>query len=441
MQTTHTSMLTSNRQLLTHAPDKWQAGTNVRSDKVKVDAAQVLIVDDELEITEELAELLFEAGYSVDTSTDPINAIAMIRNNASISVVITDLSMPNMTGLEMIDEINRILPAERDIAMIVVTGQADTDRAVKALQLGALDFLSKPIDPDVLIHATERAAETVRLKRLERDFRKHLEHQVLERTEEVQKLSSDLLAANEILKIKNADLEASNQIKSEFLSLISHELRTPLNHIIGFSGLMKMTFDNTDSPDEAMHSQKISEAGNDLLKIINTIFDLININGGDHPLDKTDVNLPKLIGTVCDVLKPKADKTGVDILLELQSAPTTLYADEHRMTQVIGNILDNAIRFSSKSGTVLVTASSTENAVSISIADQGIGMTERETQIAEEPFRQVDSSLSKTAYGMGLGLTLSKLIVERHGGQFSVESAPDEGTLVAITIPQMRNAT
>jgi len=439
MQTTHTSMLTSNRQLLTHAPDKWQAGTNGRSDKVKVDAAQVLIVDDELEITEELAELLFEAGYSVDTSTDPINAIAMIRNNASISVVITDLSMPNMTGLEMIDEINRILPAERDIAMIVVTGQADTDRAVKALQLGALDFLSKPIDPDVLIHATERAAETVRLKRLERDFRKHLEHQVLERTEEVQKLSSDLLAANEILKIKNADLEASNQIKSEFLSLISHELRTPLNHIIGFSGLMKMTFDNTDSPDEAMHSQKISEAGNDLLKIINTIFDLININGGDHPLDKTDVNLPKLIGTVCDVLKPKADKTGVDILLELQSAPTTLYADEHRMTQVIGNILDNAIRFSSKSGTVLVTASSTENAVSISIADQGIGMTERETQIAEEPFRQVDSSLSKTAYGMGLGLTLSKLIVERHGGQFSVESAPDEGTLVTISIPQKRN--
>ena len=439
MQTTHTSMLTSNRQLLTHAPDKWQAGTNVRSDKVKVDAAQVLIVDDELEITEELAELLFEAGYSVDTSTDPINAIAMIRNNASTSVVITDLSMPNMTGLEMIDEINRILPAERDIAMIVVTGQADTDRAVKALQLGALDFLSKPIDPDVLIHATERAAETVRLKRLERDFRKHLEHQVLERTEEVQKLSSDLLAANEILKIKNADLEASNQIKSEFLSLISHELRTPLNHIIGFSGLMKMTFDNTDSPDEAMHSQKISEAGNDLLKIINTIFDLININGEDHPLDKTDVNLPKLIGTVCDVLKPKADKTGVDILLELQSAPTTLYADEHRMTQVIGNILDNAIRFSSKSGTVLVTASSTENAVSISIADQGIGMTERETQIAEEPFRQVDSSLSKTAYGMGLGLTLSKLIVERHGGQFSVESAPDEGTLVTISIPQKRN--
>jgi len=439
MQTTHTSMLTSNRQLLTHAPDKWQAGTNVRSDKVKVDAAQVLIVDDELEITEELAELLFEAGYSVDTSTDPINAIAMIRNNASISVVITDLSMPNMTGLEMIDEINRILPAERDIAMIVVTGQADTDRAVKALQLGALDFLSKPIDPDVLIHATERAAETVRLKRLERDFRKHLEHQVLERTEEVQKLSSDLLAANEILKIKNADLEASNQIKSEFLSLISHELRTPLNHIIGFSGLMKMTFDNTDSPDEAMYSQKISEAGNDLLKIINTIFDLININGEDHPLDKKDVNLPKLIGTVCDVLKPKADKTGVDILLELQSAPTTLYADEHRMTQVIGNILDNAIRFSSKSGTVLVTASSTENAVSISIADQGIGMTERETQIAEEPFRQVDSSLSKTAYGMGLGLTLSKLIVERHGGQFSVESAPDEGTLVTISIPQKRN--
>jgi signal transduction histidine kinase len=435
-----TSAPVSDMLLPAHVPDNYETETRDHSDKVKIDVTQILIVDDEPEITEELAELLLDAGFSVDTSTDPINAIAMITNNARISVVITDLSMPNMTGLEMIDEINRILPAERDVAIIVVTGQADIDRAVKALQLGALDFLSKPIDPNVLIHATERAAETVRLKRLERDFRKQLEHQVLERTEEVQKLSSDLLAANEILKIKNADLEASNQIKSEFLSLISHELRTPLNHIIGFSDLMKMTFDNTDSTDEVKYSQKISEAGNHLLKIINTIFDLININGGDHPLDKTDVNLPKLIGTVCDVLTPKADKTGVDILLVLQSAPTTLYADEHRMTQVIGNILDNAIRFSSKSGTVTVTASSTDDAVSISIADQGIGMTERETQIAEEPFRQVDSSLSKTAYGMGLGLTLSKLIVERHGGQFSVESAPDEGTLVTISIPQKRNA-
>jgi CheY-like chemotaxis protein len=198
----------------------------------------ILIVDDEPEITEELAEFLENSGFSVSTATDPIDAIKMIKGNEAISVVITDLSMPNMTGLEMIEEINSTFLPERDLAVIVVTGDANTDRAVKALRLGASDFLSKPINPDILTHATRRAVESIRLKRLARDFRQLLERRVLERTEEVQKLSSILLAANNMLQIKNSELDVANQIKSEFLALINHELCTPLNAIIGFSGLM-----------------------------------------------------------------------------------------------------------------------------------------------------------------------------------------------------------
>jgi len=400
----------------------------------------ILVVDDEPELTEELTELLEDTGFTVYSATDPVNAIAMIKKISDISMVITDLSMPNMTGLEMIEEINTILPGDRDLAVIVLTGQADTDRAIKALRLGAIDFLSKPIDPDILIHATDRAAETVRLKRLERSFLLQLERRVLERTEEVQKLSSDLLAANDVLQIKNAELEASNQIKSEFLSLISHELRTPLNHIIGFSGLMKMTNEEAGNSVEAEYNDKISDAGNNLLKIVNTILDLININCEDHSLTKTEVDLNVLINSVHEVLEPKAHKKGVDILLDLQNDPTTIYADEHRMTQVVGNILDNAVRFSKKTGTVVIATSSSSDETMITIADQGIGMTKGETQIAEEPFRQVDASLSKTAYGIGLGLTLSKLIVERHDGLFSIESTPDEGTIIRISIPHMRHS-
>ena len=182
----------------------------------------ILIVDDEPEITEELAEFLEDSGFSVSTATDPIDAIKMVKENEAISVVISDLGMPNMTGLEMIEEINLTFLAERDLAVIVVTGNANTDRAVKSLRLGATDFLLKPINPDILVHATKRAVESIRLKRLERDFRQQLERRVLERTEEVQKLcflSSDLLAANDMLVIKNSELTAANQIKSEFLAL------------------------------------------------------------------------------------------------------------------------------------------------------------------------------------------------------------------------------
>ena len=397
---------------------------------------QILIVDDEREITEEIAELLENEGFCADTTTDPVEAINMVKGNNDISIVVTDLSMPNLTGLEMIERMNSELPSDRHLEFIVLTGQSDTQRAVGALRLGALDFLSKPIDPDILLHTLNRAVDHVRLERLESEFRVQLERKVLERTEEVQKLSSDLLEANDVLIIKNAELEASNQVKSEFLSLISHELRTPLNHIIGFSSLMKMTCEEVGNANDADYNGKILDAGNDLLQIISTILDLININGEDCQFNKSEIDLPVLINSVHKVLAPKAEKSGVDLLLDLKNAPATIYADEPRLTQVIGNVLDNAIRFTDGTGTVVVAAVSTDDQTIISVADQGIGMSEDEVRIAEEPFRQVDASLSKKAYGMGLGLTLSKSIIEHHGGVFSVESTPGEGTLVTISLPQ-----
>jgi signal transduction histidine kinase len=344
--------------------------------------------------------------------------------------------MPDMTGLEMIEEIKAPLPAERDIAMIVVTGHADTRRAVKALQLGAMDFLAKPIDPDIFIHATDRAVESICLKRLEREFRKQLECRVFERTEEVQKLSSELLTANDVLMVKNAELEASNQIKSEFLTLISHELRTPLNAIIGFSSLIEMNNGQNENDGMVEYNRGILDSGNNLLRIINTILELIDVSSGDQKLNKTDLDINYLITRVVEVLKPKADEAGVEIILNLTIAPDFIYADSHSLTQVIGNILDNAIQFSANSGPVVITSLSNNDEVTITIADEGIGMTKDQMKIAEEPFRQVDSSLSKTAYGMGLGLPMSRLFVEMHGGRMNIHSSDGEGTIVDISLPK-----
>jgi signal transduction histidine kinase len=396
----------------------------------------ILVVDDEPEITEELAELFKDAGFTVSVASDPIAAIALLKSNEDISVVITDLRMPVMNGLEMIEKINAELPSDRNVSTIVLTGQADTNQAVKALRLGASDFLSKPIDPDILIHATERAVESVRLRYLERDFRIQLEHRVLERTEEVQKLSSDLLAANDILTINNAKLEISSKVKSEFLNLISHELRTPLNAIIGFSSLMVKDCEKAANTKGIVFNNGILEAGNKLLSIINTILELIDVGDGDVKLNKTNLNIKNLINRVVEVAKPKADKAGVNILVKLENAPKFIYADSHRLTQIIGNILDNAIQFSVEFCTVVVAASGDDNDITFTIADQGIGMTDEQVQIAEEPFRQVDSSLSRTAYGMGLGITLSRLFVELHGGELKIQSTYGEGPMISIKIPE-----
>jgi two-component system sensor histidine kinase/response regulator len=401
----------------------------------------ILIVDDEPEITEELAEFLEDSGFSVSTATDPIDAIKMVKENEAISVVISDLGMPNMTGLEMIEEINLTFLAERDLAVIVVTGNANTDRAVKSLRLGATDFLLKPINPDILVHATKRAVESIRLKRLERDFRQQLERRVLERTEEVQKLSSDLLAANDMLLIKNSELTVANQIKSEFLTLISHELHTPLNAIIGFSGLMNIESEGAGRIEEAQYSQIILNAGNDLLKIINTILQLIDVSSGDLKLSNTELNPSDLIKRVVEVFKPKAEKAAVEIVFDLTDMPKYIYADNRLLTQTIGNVLANAIQFSKKSDTIAITASASDDIVTIAIADQGIGMTADQINTAEMAFRQVDGSPTKTAYGMGLGLTMSKLITELHGGALSIDSTPRDGTIITISIPNRRKLT
>ena len=401
----------------------------------------ILIVDDEPEITEELAEFLEDSGFSVSTATDPIDAIKMVKENEAISVVISDLGMPNMTGLEMIEEINLTFLAERDLAVIVVTGNANTDRAVKSLRLGATDFLLKPINPDILVHATKRAVESIRLKRLERDFRQQLERRVLERTEEVQKLSSDLLAANDMLLIKNSELTAANQIKSEFLTLISHELHTPLSAIIGYSYLIINESEGAGRIEEAEYSQFILDAGNDLLKIINTILQLIDVSSGDLKLSNTELNPSDLIKRVVEVFKPEAEKAAVEIVFDLTDMPKYIYADNRLLTQTIGNVLANAIQFSKKSDTVAITASASDDIVTIAIADQGIGMTADQINTAQMAFRQVDGSLTKTAYGMGLGLTMSKLITELHGGALSIDSAPGEGTIVTVSIPNRRKLT
>jgi signal transduction histidine kinase len=397
---------------------------------------RILVVDDEPEITKELAELFKHAGFTVSVASDPGAAIALLKSNEDISVVIMDLRMPVMNGLEMIENINAELPPDRDVSTIVLTGQADTNQAIKALRLGASDFLCKPIDPDILIHATERAVESVRLKYLERDFRIQLEHQVLERTEEVQKLSSDLLDANDILTINNAKLEIASKVKSEFLKLISHELRTPLNAIIGFSDLMKMDFEKAANTKGIAFTKGILDAVNKLQSIINTILDLVDVGDGVVKLNKTSLNIKNLINRVVEASKPKADKAGVKILVKLENAPKFIYADSHRLTQVIGNILDNAIQFSAEFCTVVVAASGDDNDITFTIVDQGIGMTDDQVKIAEEPFRQVDCSLSKTAYGMGLGITLSRLFVELHGGDLKIQSTYGEGTIVDIKIPE-----
>ncbi len=162
---------------------------------------KVLIVDDERETAEEIAELLtFDSFMQCEIADDPIQAMDIAETDRDISIIITDLNMPGLDGLQMIQKLRDRYNSNRDFAVIVITGHAGTKEAIKALQLGAMDFITKPISPDHLLHAVGRASETLQLRKLEKQFRERLEHKVEERTQEVRLLSDDLLRANRNLQ-------------------------------------------------------------------------------------------------------------------------------------------------------------------------------------------------------------------------------------------------
>lgn len=397
--------------------------------------AKILVIDDEPEIVQEISELLSGAGFQCATAAGPRQALDAVRADGEISIIVTDLAMPAMDGLTMVRTLRENLPAGRDVAVIVMTGHGGTDKAIEALRLGAVDFLAKPVAPDHLLHAVARAAETQRLRKLERQFLERVERTVEDRTAEVRALSDDLSRANRDLQARNRDLMVINRVKSEFLSMISHELRTPLNAVIGFSEIMEKNSEEKGETKELEFQRLISEAGRKLLRIVNTILDLADAHMGDQPLDKVVLDPSDLIDRVVEVLEPKACKAGVKITLELENAPKTVFADRHRLTQAVGNILDNAIQFSPADSEVRITVDGRDGELSISIADSGIGMSEEEIAIAGEAFRQVDGGLSRKVYGLGVGLTLSRMFVELHGGRLNIDSSPGLGTTVRMTIP------
>ncbi|MCW9040789.1 MAG: response regulator, partial [Rhodospirillales bacterium] len=186
-------------------------------------ASRILIVDDEPEIVEEVVELLRREGFDCLSAGNADEALALVRGDAAIGIIVTDIRMPGMDGLELARQLRTGTSEKRDFYVIVVTGHAGMREAIEALRLGAEDFLIKPFSPDYLLNAVRKGVEIVRLKFHEQIFLQRLEQEVAAKT-------VDLREANEVLA-------AANRTKDTFLAMMSHELRTPLNGINGFAQL------------------------------------------------------------------------------------------------------------------------------------------------------------------------------------------------------------
>ncbi|MDZ7928431.1 MAG: ATP-binding protein [Agrobacterium sp.] len=235
--------------------------------------------------------------------------------------------------------------------------------------------------------------------------------------------------------------ETANAHKTDFLARVSHEIRTPLNAIIGFSDMMATErFGPIGHPRYVEYSNDIGRSGRHVLDIVNDLLDISKIEAGQMDVDFIAVPLNETVAEAVSLVQPQANNQRVIIRTALSQSVPQIVADLRSIKQIVLNILSNAIRFTPSGGQIVVsTAYEANGSVALRIRDTGIGMTRAELEQAMKPFRQVASSGKRVrGDGTGLGLPLTKAMVDANRANFSITSTPNEGTLVEITFPSQR---
>ena len=229
-------------------------------------------------------------------------------------------------------------------------------------------------------------------------------------------------------------LDAASKHKSEFLANMSHELRTPLNAIIGFSDVLAERHFGELNEKQADYVEDILTSGRHLLSLINDILDLSKIEAGRMELQFTDVRLGELLNNSVALMRDRAIRQGLSIALDTDSAPLVIQADERRLKQVMFNLLSNAVKFTPRDGHITVSALGDGPQVLVSVADDGEGIAPEDQGRIFQEFEQAGSSNAQE--GTGLGLALSRRIVELHGGALTLKSALGAGSIFTFTIPR-----
>jgi signal transduction histidine kinase/HAMP domain-containing protein len=247
----------------------------------------------------------------------------------------------------------------------------------------------------------------------------------------VAKENADIVAE---LRDNNLALERANRLKSEFLASVSHELRTPMNAIIGYTKLMLDGLDGDLTEQQIADLQRVAQAADNLLSLINGLLDLAKIEAGKMELNAEEVDMRTVIEEVIELVRPQAEAKGLALEMDVPLAMPAAFADRARVRQVLVNLAANAVKFTER-GSVTVAASQADGWITMAVQDTGVGITpEAQTYIFDE-FRQADSSTTRKYGGTGLGLAISKRLVGLHGGRLWVDSILGQGSTFRFTLP------
>ena len=266
-----------------------------------------------------------------------------------------------------------------------------------------------------------------------------LDEAVENRTAALSTRNEELAATIKELSAAKFQAEAASKAKSDFLANMSHELRTPLNAIIGFSDLMKsQALGPLGNGTYVEYAADINFSGNHLLEIISDILDVVRHESGKMELREDAVEVEAVISEALRLVAPQAEQGRLELVWQApEPALPALYCDHVRVRQMLLNILSNAVKFTGPGGLVEITAE-LKDGLQLVVKDSGVGIGPDDIARIMTPFGQILSVYSRSHQGTGLGLTLTKALVERHGGRLSLTSTVGVGTTVRLSFPAER---
>lgn len=235
---------------------------------------------------------------------------------------------------------------------------------------------------------------------------------------------------------KTAEAESANDAKSRFLAAVSHELRTPLNAILGFSDILSGEyFGKLENNRQREYVGLIRQSGAHLLSVVNTMLDMSKIESGRYELLLESFSIEESIATCEAMLALQAREKGLTLSSRVQRGLADIVADQRAIQQILINLVGNAIKFTDAGGAITVDATLADGMLKLSVGDTGIGIASDRLASLGQPFVQIQNDYTRRYAGTGLGLSLVKGLVALHGGNFSIASAPGEGTVITILIP------
>ncbi len=365
----------------------------------------ILIVDDSQENIISLKKVLEKNDFEVDTASSGEEALKKILKKSYV-LIILDVQMPGMDGFEVAEVVKGYSRAKETAIIFLSAAKADVSMITRGYSTGALDYISKPVDINILLLKVQTF------------------YRIYEQSRALNEMQKKLLEEIEYRK------EAERK-KDEFISIASHELKTPMTSVKGYLQLLERSIDKNDPEVFRSRLQKVQNQVEKLNLLIADLLDFSKIESGKLKFNKKYFSLEVVLKDVLDVMQQSNPQVK---LIKKGTIGEEIYGDEMRIEQVIVNLISNAIKYAPESEEIHINTEQHDDEIFLSVTDFGMGMSEEHQKKVFDKFYRIEET-SERFQGLGIGLHICQEIIKRHNGKIGVNSAPNKGSEFYFYIP------